>query len=70
MVSEYRSIPFLVAALWIGWVSTALKKYGKVMHYVEIVMGVILVIVGIMLFSGIFALIAQRGQFFYFDFGI
>ena len=64
------AIPFLVAALWIGWVTIALKKYGKVMHYVEIVMGVILIIVGIMLFSGIFALIAQRGQFFYFDFGI
>lgn len=40
------------------------------MHYVEIGMGVILVIVGFLLFSGIFALIAQRGQFFYYDFGL
>jgi hypothetical protein len=40
------------------------------MRYVEIAMGVILVIVGVMLFSGIFELIAQRAQFFYFNFGL
>ncbi len=64
------AIPFLVAALGIGWVSAILRKYGKVMRYVEIVMGVLLVIVGIMLFTGVFELIAQRAQFFWFDFGI
>jgi cytochrome c-type biogenesis protein len=64
------AIPFLIAALGIGWVSTTLKKYGKVMRYVEIAMGVILVIVGVLLFTGIFELIAQRTQFFWVDFGI
>lgn len=64
------AIPFLIAALGVGWVSLTLKKYGKMMHYVEIVMGVILVIVGIMLFSGTFELIAQKSQFFWIDFGI
>lgn len=64
------AIPFLIAALGIGWVSAILKKYSKTMRYVEIGMGVVLVLVGILLFSGIFELIAQRGQFFYFDFGI
>lgn len=64
------AIPFLVAALGIGWVTTILKKYNKAMRYVEIAMGVLLVIVGIMLFTGIFELIAQQGQFFYFNFGI
>jgi cytochrome c-type biogenesis protein len=64
------AIPFLIAAFWIGWVSTILQKYGKIMRYVEIVMGVILVIVGLMLFSGIFEQIALKGQFFYIDFGI
>jgi cytochrome c-type biogenesis protein len=63
-------IPFLVAALGIGWVMTILRKYGKTMRYVEIVMGVILVVIGIMLFAGVFALIAQQGQFFFFDFGL
>lgn len=64
------AIPFLVAALGIGWVTTILQKYSKVMHYVEVAMGVILIIVGVMLFGGIFELIAQRAQFFWFDFGI
>jgi cytochrome c-type biogenesis protein len=63
-------IPFLVAALGIGWVMTILRKYSKTMRYVEIVMGVILVVIGIMLFAGVFALIAQQGQFFFFDFGL
>ena len=73
LLSAYSAglaIPFLIAALGIGWVSATLRKYGKVMHYVEIVMGVILVIVGIMLFAGIFEIIAQKGQFFYITFGL
>jgi cytochrome c-type biogenesis protein len=64
------AIPFLVAALGIGWVSNILRKHGKVMRIVEIVMGVILVLVGLMLMFGTFELIAQRGQFFWFDFGL
>jgi cytochrome c-type biogenesis protein len=64
------AIPFLIAALGIGWVTTILKKYGKAMRYVEIAMGVILVIIGFMLFAGVFELIAQQGQFFFFNFGI
>lgn len=73
LLSAYSAglaIPFLFAALGIGWVSATLRKYGKVMHYVEIVMGIILVIIGVMLFAGIFEIIAQRGQFFYFNFGL
>ena len=64
------AIPFLLAALGIGWVTNILKKYGKTMRYVEIAMGVILVIIGIMLFTGVFELIAQQGQFFCIDFGL
>ncbi|MCZ2126949.1 MAG: cytochrome c biogenesis protein CcdA [Anaerolineales bacterium] len=64
------AIPFLLAALGIGWVTTILRKYSKTMRYVEIAMGVILVVIGVMLFAGTFQLIAQRGQFFFFDFGL
>ncbi|MBN2114994.1 MAG: cytochrome c biogenesis protein CcdA [Anaerolineales bacterium] len=73
LLSAYSAglaIPFLVAALGVGWVSVVLRKYGKVMHYVEIAMGVILVILGVMLFAGIFEVIAQKGQFFWIDFGL
>ena len=64
------AIPFLVAALGIGWVSNILRKHNKVMRIVEIVMGVVLVGVGLMLTFGAFELIAQKGQNFYFDFGL
>lgn len=73
LLSAYSAglaIPFLIAALGVGWVSLTLRKYGKVMHYVEIGMGVVLVILGFMLFSGIFERIAAAGQFFWIDFGI
>ena len=73
LLSAYSAglaIPFLIAALGVGWVSITLRKYGKVMHYIEIAMGVVLVIIGFMLFSGIFERIAQAGQFFWVDFGL
>ncbi|MEJ5224796.1 MAG: cytochrome c biogenesis protein CcdA [Anaerolineales bacterium] len=73
MLTAYSAglaVPFLLAALSIGWVGTTLRKYGKMMRYVEIAMGVVLVIVGVLLFFGIFELIAQRMQFFWFDFGL
>ncbi|HZW02713.1 MAG TPA: cytochrome c biogenesis protein CcdA [Anaerolineaceae bacterium] len=71
MLSAYSAglaIPFIAAAFGIGWVTALLRRYGKVMHYVEIVMGVILIVVGVMLFLGIFELIARYG--FFIDFGL
>ena len=71
LLSAYSAglaIPFLAAAFGIGWVTTILRKYSKAMHYVEIAMGVVLVIVGIMLFAGIFELIARYG--YYVNFGL
>jgi cytochrome c-type biogenesis protein len=62
------AIPFLLAALGIGWVTTILRRYGKVMRYVEIVMGVILIVVGAMLFLGTFEQLARFG--FFVDLGL
>jgi len=62
------AIPFLIAALGVGWVTMLLRRYGKVMHYVEIAMGIILIIVGVMLFLGTFEQLARFGV--YFDFGL
>jgi len=61
------AIPFLIAALGVGWVTKVLRRYGKVMHYTEIAMGVILIIVGVMLFMGTFEQLARFG--FFVDFG-
>jgi cytochrome c-type biogenesis protein len=52
------AIPFLLAALGVGWVTVLLRRYSKIMRIVEIVMGVILVIAGILLFLGSFSALA------------
>lgn len=62
------AVPFLLAALGIGWVTTILRKYGRVMRYVEIGMGVVMVIVGVLLFAGVFELLARYG--YYVNFGL
>ena len=56
-------IPFLLAAFGISWVSRILVKYKKTLRVTEIIMGVILIAVGLMLFTGTFAIIAQYGNF-------
>lgn len=61
LLSAYSAglaIPFLIAALGIGWVSTILWKYKKVMRYTELFMGGLLVIVGLLMMTGTFNLIA------------
>lgn len=71
LLSAYSAglaIPFLAAALGIGWVTTILRKYNHVMHVVEIGMGIVLVIVGVLLFAGVFELLARYG--YYVNFGI
>jgi cytochrome c-type biogenesis protein len=52
------AIPFLLAALGIGWVSHLLRKFSKVMRIVEIIMGVLLIVVGILLILGSFNILA------------
>jgi cytochrome c-type biogenesis protein len=53
------AVPFLLAALGIGWVTVLLRKYNKVMRITEIVMGILLVIVGVMLIFGVFNALAN-----------
>lgn len=62
------AIPFLIAALGIGWVTNILRKYGKIMHYTEIIMGIVLIIIGTMLTLGVFEWLGQFGVFV--DFGL
>lgn len=62
------AIPFLIAAVGVGWVTLLLRKYGKALHFIEIGMGVVLIIVGVMLLLGIFEQLSRFGWFI--DFGI
>lgn len=57
------AIPFLIASTQIGLVTTVIRRYGKVMRYVEIAMGVLLIIVGLLLLSGRFEQLASLGSF-------
>ena len=57
------AIPFLLAATQIGWVTTIIRRYGKVMHYTEIIMGVVLIAIGLLLFMGRFEQLASLGNF-------
>lgn len=58
------AIPFLIAAIEIGLVTTFIKKYGNVVRYVEIAMGVVMIAIGILLFFGRFEQVASLGFFF------
>jgi cytochrome c-type biogenesis protein len=62
--SAGMAIPFLIAATQISLVTNLIRRHGKLMHYVEIAMGVVLILVGILLFSGQFERLAQMGFFF------
>ncbi len=62
------AIPFLAAALGVGWVTQVLKRYGKAMQVVQIAMGIVLIIVGVLLFLGIYQRLITFDPFV--DFGI
>lgn len=47
-------IPFLAAALGVGWVTRILRKHGKAMQIAQIIMGILLIVVGVLLFLGIY----------------
>jgi cytochrome c-type biogenesis protein len=51
------AIPFLVAALGIGWVTMILRRYPRMMRTTEVVMGIIMILAGTLLFFDSFCLI-------------
>ena len=53
------AIPFLAAALGIGWVTVLLRRYNKIMRYTEVVMGALMVVIGVMMLFGMFNIIAN-----------
>jgi len=57
------AIPFLLAALAIGRVSAWLRRYSRSLRYVSWASGVLLVVIGAMLFFGVFQQLARLGFF-------
>ncbi len=62
------ALPFLLAALGIGRVAELLGRYAKVIRWISIATGVVLVTLGVMLFTGTLEHLAQFG--FFIDFGL
>jgi cytochrome c-type biogenesis protein len=62
------AIPFLMAALGIGWVTYLLRNHKKTIHIIEKAMGFVLIFVGVLLFLGVFEQLARFGVFI--DFGL
>lgn len=58
------AIPFLIAAVEIGLVTSFIRKYGGVVRYIEIAMGVLMIVIGGLLFFGRFEQVANLGFFF------
>ncbi len=52
-------IPFLVTALGVDRVVVFVKKHERTMRFIEVVMGIILIIFGVMLFMGTFQSLAR-----------
>jgi cytochrome c-type biogenesis protein len=71
LLSAYSAglaIPFLLAALGIGRVTELLKRHSKAIKSLSVATGVILVVVGVMLFTGTLEQLARFG--FFVDFGL
>ncbi len=62
------AVPFLLAALGVGRIAELMRRYGKVVRYLSIATGVVLVLVGVMLMTGTLERLAQFG--FFVDFGL
>ena len=62
------AVPFLVAALALGEIARFIRQYSRYTRYVSIVTGIVLVAVGILLFSGQLQRLAGLGSFI--NFGI
>jgi cytochrome c-type biogenesis protein len=62
------AIPFLIASIYVGGVTVVIRRYGKLMRYIEIGTGVLLVILGLALITGYFGklnnIFASFGTFF------
>lgn len=62
------AIPFLLAALFIGQATAWIRKLGDKMRYLQYANGVLLIVIGVMLFFGVLEYFARFGVFV--DFGI
>ncbi len=58
------AVPFLLAALGIGQITTLLQRHGRIIRYLSIATGALLIVVGIMLMTGTLERLAQYAPIF------
>lgn len=56
------AVPFLAASFAIDWVVKILKKYGKALNVIQIGMGALLILIGILLVTGRYQVFSQIGN--------
>lgn len=66
--SAGMAVPFLLAALGIGRVAELMRRHGKLVHYLSLATGALLVVIGILLFTGTLQQLARFG--FFVDLGL
>jgi cytochrome c-type biogenesis protein len=66
--SAGMAIPFLLAALGVGRMAELMRRHGRLVHYLSIVTGAVLVVIGILLFTGTLQQLARFG--FFVDLGL
>lgn len=62
------AIPFLLSALGLGRVAEWMRRYSTAIRYIAVANGVLLVVIGVLLFFGALERLAQFG--FFVDFGL
>jgi cytochrome c-type biogenesis protein len=62
------AVPFLLAALGIGRVAEWMRNHRRILRGVTVATGVIMVLVGVLLFTGSLELLARYG--FFVDLGL
>ncbi len=71
LLSAYSAglaVPFLLAALGVGWLAELMRRHSRAVRVVSILTGVVMVIVGAMLLTGTLSQLARLG--FFVDFGL
>jgi len=58
------AVPFLIASVEIDIIANGIRRYAKVAYYVEKISGILLIIIGVLLFTGRFERLASFGTFF------
>jgi len=66
--SAGMAIPFLLAALGVGRIAELMRRHGRLVHYLSIATGAVLVVIGILLFTGTLQQLARFG--FFVDLGL